>query len=141
MQVCELEELRREVEELIKARREEARRLGIYDMAWQVARRLGMEKPKKHGSYWIFERDGLRIVWDDYAPNLSIYYGGQRVFHVHLGDVEAYRPDVEGWLELLRRIYEAEVVPSRLAEKKRELEEYLKEIEQRWGIKPEEVAT
>ena len=134
-----IEVMTRRAQELIKARREEARRLGIYDMAWQVARHLGTEMPKKHGSYWIFERDGLKIVWDDYAPNLDITYGGQLVFHVHLGDVEAYRPDIEGWREQLKQIYENEVLPLIEAEKRKELEEYLKEVEQRWGIKPEEV--
>ena len=134
-----VETVEERVKQLIKARKEEAERLGIYGMAWRVARKLGKPEPKKYGAYWIFHRNGLKIIWDDYAPNLDITYGGQLVFRVHLGDVEAYRPDVKGWLEQLKQIYEDEVVPLIEAEKRKELEEYLKEIEQRWGIKPEEV--
>lgn len=134
MQVCE-ERLR----ELIEARKEEAESLGIYGMASQVARRLGKESPKKYGSYWFFCRGGLKIIWDDYGSNLDIYYKDQQVFCVHLGDIEAYRPDVGEWLELLRRIYEDEVVPKIEAEEAEKVRELLREAEERWGIKPDEV--
>lgn len=125
--------LAREIEALIKQRKKEAEKLNIYGKARLVAVYLGSYASKKHGGYWIYRGKGLVVCWDTWAPNLWIDFNGVSVFYVHLGDVERYRPDIDGWIELLEEAYSE----ARAEKAKREAEDFnrrLAEMRERWGL-------
>jgi len=126
------------VAELIRQRKHDAENRDVYGRAREIARRLGVCQPKKHGAFWRFDDGQLSIVWDDYAPNLWVRWNGKLVFDVHLGDVTRYRPDVAGWLERIDELYEAKVKPLLEEVRRKEEERWLKELREDWGIKLEE---
>jgi len=119
---------------LIEERIRDAKNRNVYGKAREIAYRLGGRRGKKHGAIWVYDDGGLSIWWDDYAPNLSIYWNKTEVFSVHLGDIVRYRPDIEGWLERLEEIYEGKVKPILEEEQRREEKGRLRELKERWGI-------
>ena len=128
------------IRELIEERKRDAENRGIYAKAREIARRLGVREPKSHGSYWRYTSGDstfgeLKIVWDDYAPNLWITWGGQPVFRVELGDIMLYRPDIPDWLEQVESLYQTKIVPLLKKEKEEMEERRRQELYDRWGIR------
>lgn len=121
------------VKERIAQLRAEARDAGIYGKASAVALLKGKRHDKKHGAWHRYEGENLVINWDDFAPNLGVSWKGQRVFGVHLGTVEAYRPDVEDWIEELE-FQHLSVKPVLDAEEKADEILRRKALQENWGI-------
>jgi hypothetical protein len=120
-------------EALIQERIRDARNRNIYGKARLVANLLGSYSPKKHGGYYRYRNGPLSITWDTYAPNLWVWFNGVEVFTVHLGDVTRYRPDIDGWIQLLEEAYKQ----AKAERERREAEEFSKrlaELKERWGL-------
>lgn len=116
----------------IEARRKEVRDRQLYTKGKLIARHLGERQAKNHGANWLYKHGGLIMIWDDYAPNLSVSFKKQRVLSIGLGVTTAYRPDIEGWIELIDRLYEG-LKPS-LDARVQELEkERLEQFHEDWG--------
>lgn len=123
----------------IRRQIEDATNKRIYFKAKEIAHRLGVQNRKKHGAIWRFKNGILTISWDDYAPNLWIFYDGTEVFAVHLGNTTKYRPDIEGWIDLVAGTYEKHVRPvletmEHARDRARKLELYTN-----WGITEEKL--
>ncbi len=149
MAVVRLDVVRRRLEEIKARRLEEARRLGIYDMAVLVATELGSEFWKVHGSYHVFPRmtekefKGLEprkyrllIIYDDYGANVEVFYEGSKVFDVSLGEIALYVPGT--WVNELINLYKTAKVEAAKKRVKAELEAIKKEAE-RWGVDPQQL--
>ena len=125
------------IKALIAQRIEDARNRLIYSKASDIARYLGKQVPKRHGSNWVFCNGYLSIWFDDYGPNLSVLWRKQTVFSVHLGDITAYRPDVDDgeWIKRIDCLYRTGVVPVLEKQRRAEEERRARELYAKWGIK------
>ncbi len=141
-----IKELEERLQKLKEKRIKEARGLGLDDKARLVARELGTQFPKNHGSWWVFppvEKFPPRvsdheflIAYDDYGGNLEVFYRGKKVLDVHLGDIVLYVPGP--WIRELVNHYEA----AKLKRARRELKLKLKALEEdakRWGVRLEDL--
>ncbi len=91
--------------EVIKLVKQKAEKLLIAHKARTIARYLGTVKPKKHGSWWLYDDKRIAIEYDDYGNNLSIYYEGAHVLCVHIGELTKAILQ-ETWIKHLDVIYE-----------------------------------
>lgn len=65
---------------------QEAYRDGTLSTVRRVVTELGKRFPKKHGSIWRWERDGVSIWLDDWTGSFGAEYGKAQVCHVsHYG--------------------------------------------------------
>jgi len=123
------------VKKIIRERKGEAIRRDIGRKAKAIVFKLG----KRRGWATTFERDPLKIIKSLIAPSsITVEYRGVEVYQESLSLIIRFRPDIEGWMELLDEIYEKEVAPFE-EELSMEDRERLEELERDWGIKPEEV--
>jgi len=125
--------------ELLQKRKREAEERQIYSKAKSIALKLGERQPKRHGYHWRFSRGRLIIYYDDMGGLLTVSFGDVEVYKETRGTLYAFRPDIPDWMELIDEIYYGEVVPLIEEEKRRELEKRLRELEKKWGFKPEEL--
>lgn len=123
---------------IIATRRKDAQDRRIYQKAEEVAKRLGEDQGHRRHRY---DAGGFTIQLDGQGPNLFIYYGTQGIqtkvyYESCTNGLEAYRPDIKGWLEELDRLYTT-VIPTKDAEEKMKAEKERAEFIERWGEAPE----
>ena len=114
----------------IKAERmEQYESLRLYSRCKAIAVNLGKTIPKKHGDWHLYRDEELEIWYDDYGPNIDVYYKGQRVLCFHLGDLVAFRPGE--WLkkvidlsEPLLKDEEEEAVRAKISQLEEELKKW-----------------
>lgn len=99
-----------------------------------IAKILGTKQPKSHGNIHTFEAPDITISYDDYGGNITVKKGKQVVFSVHLGEIEAFRPDVLYWIDNIKGIHSCEIVPRKVALQKASKKAEIKEFTDRWGI-------
>ena len=142
-----LEELRKLVAEEKARRVREAVEKRLSSKARLVAVELGRRVFKTHGNYYIYppeavvekrfyytwdeRRADLVIVYDDYGYNIDVFWHGQKVLDVHMGDITLYIPGE--WEQVLEELYEK---ARELAEERKREEELRKLIEEarKWNI-------
>lgn len=126
-----------ELRSIIAARRVQARPFA--SMARTIAKELGTRHGKKHGAWWKFQdtEHDLRISYDDYGDNVEVYVRKQRVLNVHLGDINGYYPS-RHWETILRK-YHGDAVRLIQARLQKTTASDLKDIEDKWGIRPDEI--
>jgi hypothetical protein len=120
--------------ERVKILKKDAREREIGLKAVAVASRLGITQPKNHGAWHNLQDDEMSISYDDYGDNMSINYKGTNVFSLHLGNIEAYRPDIENWIFKLDELYQRKARPIMEAEIKAKQTERETEIKSKWGL-------
>ena len=142
-----LEELRKLVAEEKARRIGLAREKGLSGKARLVAVELGRRVFKTHGNYHIYppeavvekrfyytwdeRRADLVIVYDDYGYNIDVFWHGQRVLDVHMGDIELYIPGE--WEKQLEQLYMEARKKREEREREEELKRLLEEAKQ-WNI-------
>jgi hypothetical protein len=102
-----------------------------------IAQELGKKQPKKYGSWWVYDQDGIAISYDDFGDNISIVYQAVTVFSTQVGNIIRYRPDIIGWINILDKLYDGQVkiiIDKNEIEKREKLEQ---EMYLKWGIKVE----
>jgi len=106
------------LKKLEEERKRQYYELKLFDRCSLIAWELGAIMPKKHGNYHVFKDDSLEIIYDDYAPNLEVFYKDQKVLFVHLGSLELFRPGK--WLQKILEL-------AKPLEEQKELDRYLRE--------------
>jgi len=130
------------VKELVERRKREAEERRIFSKAASIAWRLGEAVGIRGGTEYRFRRGGLSIYFKRAGWSIReviIWFKNVKVFHSVSPDIYVYRPDVEGWIELIDGIYHNEVVPIIEREKVENFRKEVEEIRRKWGIRVEEV--
>lgn len=118
------------IEERISQLREEAR--SLLSSLSIVALKLGIKYPKKHGSNFVYDREGIIIIVDTYASNLSVSYKGDRVLTLHLGTITGF---VKGpWVETVQELA-VPLMAAKKAEKEAKIRrERAESLLKNWGL-------
>lgn len=122
-------------DEIRTQRRQEAENKKIYVKAVEIAKRLGETSQKSHGAYHIYFDDLLHIQWDDFGPNLVISWGGRTVYYCQINDLRSYRPDIDGWEQMVDEIY-GKLEPVLKKEADAAEEKRNEEFFDAWGVRP-----
>lgn len=133
-----------EAVKMVNELKKQARERNIQQKIKGIARRLGTRHPKRHGCYWKyshFEEDSsvkgpdMYISFDDFdAGNLIVTYMAGMVFSTQLGNILCYRPDIEGWEEIIDKLYKEHVQPHEAEIKAKREAERKKKLRENWGI-------
>lgn len=117
------------IEEQIQQLAEEGNTL--FRPAKLVALKLGKRYPKKHGANMIYQDAVIRVSYDTYVPNLSVYNNGKRVLSFHIGKIDSYinGPWVVHLRELAHPLVIAEEAEQIAEEKEKERQRLAK-----WGL-------
>ena len=119
----------------IKLLKKDASDKKIYLKASKIAKLLGQCQSMTHGWHYTYNRNGLKIWFDEYGPNLSItWLNKYEVFFYQLGNVTRYRPDIGDWLTELEFVYGELVKPKLDAEALTVQRAREEEIADRWGL-------
>jgi hypothetical protein len=118
--------------EIIKQRKKRGRK--IYTIAKALALEKGIQSPKKHGVNWIYEDKKIKIIFDDYGPNMSIFSiaNGRKVLSNHLGHIECFVPGA--WEKHLEEIGIPVKVARKAKQDKEDREKRDQKLQNKWGI-------
>ena len=132
-------------EDIKEQRKREADELDIYMKAETVVKRLGKQLGGCRHT-WLSCDNAIQILLDDHATNPNLYIRmaagnivpticEMRLVYAYEGKLEAYRPDIPDWREILQYVYES-LLPAIEKEEKEKDQKHRAEVFDAWGIKP-----